>query len=49
MVPINISSFPKVTFFFLFTSASTISRCAVAHLHMLLNALYAQWEKASRL
>lgn len=34
--------------FFLFTSVSTISSCAVAHLHMLFSVLYAHWEKASK-
>lgn len=33
---------------FLFTSVSTISSCAVAHLHMPFNVLYAHWEKASK-
>lgn len=47
MVSINTFSIRKVTFF-LFTSVSTISSCAVAHLHVLFNVLYAHWEKASR-
>lgn len=34
--------------FFLFTSASSISSCAVAYLHMPLNALCACWEKLSK-
>lgn len=47
MVSINTFSITKVMFF-LFTSVSTISSCAVAHLHMLFNVLYAHWEKASK-
>lgn len=34
--------------FFLFTSVSTISSCAVAHLHMLVNVLHAHRGQASK-
>lgn len=47
MVSINTFCIRKVMFF-LFTSVSTISSCAVAHLHMPFNVLYAHWEKASK-
>lgn len=47
MVSINTCSIRKVMFF-LFTSASTISSCAVAHLHTPFNALCARWEKLSK-
>lgn len=47
MASVNTFSIRKIKFF-LFLSVSTISSCAVAHLHMPFNVLYAHWEKASK-
>lgn len=47
MVAINTCSIREVMVF-LFPSVSTISSCAVAHLHKPFNALCAGWEKLSK-